>query len=226
MQFHSAALRRQVTYTAILPDNQQGPAPVVMMLHGFSDDHTAWINFSNLVRHARQYPFIIVLPDGGISFYLNAHPAMMYEDFLIQDLYTHVNATLQAKPGPWAIGGLSMGGYGALRLGARYPGRFASVWAHSSAFFRLEEMPGLPMEPADADIYAMTAALGAGQVRPVISFDCGTEDFLIEHNRRMHAHLEEVGVAHRYFEHPGAHTWEYWDEHVREALRQHAEVLL
>jgi putative tributyrin esterase len=226
MKFHSESLHRHVSYSVILPEKQSGPAPVLMMLHGYSDDHTAWINMSNLVRHAREYPFIIVLPDGGISFYLNANGAMMYEDFLMQDLYSHVTATFQTRQGRWAIGGLSMGGYGSLRLACKYPERFASVWAHSSAFFRLEEMPWLPEEQADADIYAITAGLASSQMRPVISFDCGTEDFLIEQNRRMHAHLEQAGVAHRYLEHPGAHTWDYWDLHVREALRQHAEVLL
>ncbi|HWI66503.1 MAG TPA: alpha/beta hydrolase-fold protein, partial [Symbiobacteriaceae bacterium] len=144
LQFHSPSLHKHVTYTAILPEKQNGPAPVLLQLHGYSDDHSAWVTFSNLIRHAREYPFVILLPDGGISFYLNANPGMMYEDFLIKDLYDHVNATFQVRPGPWAIGGLSMGGYGALRLGAKYPERFASVWAHSGAYFTQSEMPFQP----------------------------------------------------------------------------------
>lgn len=226
LQFHSPSLRRHVTYSAILPENQTGPAPVVLQLHGFSDDHTAWLNFSNLVRWAKEHPFIIILPDGGISFYLNANPAMMYEDFLMQDLYEHVTATFHVRPGPWAVGGLSMGGYGALRLACKYPDRFASVWAHSGAYFGPEELPLSAADPADADIYALVAALAARPVPPVITFDCGTADMLIGQNRQMHAHMERLGVAHTYREFPGGHTWEYWDLHVREALQQHAAVLL
>jgi S-formylglutathione hydrolase FrmB len=229
LQFESEALRRHVTYTAILPAQQAGPAPVLMQLHGFSDDHTAWVNFSNLIAHAKRYPFIIVLPDGGTSFYLNMNPLARYEDFLMQDLYAHVNATFRVKPGPWAIGGLSMGGYGALRLALKYPERFASVWAHSSAFLApdlLEAFCGAPLGAEDADVYQVAAEFARREcVRPVISFDCGTEDQLLEANRAMDRHLDGLGVAHRYSEHPGGHTWAYWDEHVQAALRQHADVL-
>jgi len=225
LQFHSPSLHRHVSYSVILPEGQKGPAPVLMQLHGYSDDHTAWLHFSNLIRHARPYPFIIVLPDGGTSYYLNLNEANRYEDFLMQDIYDHVSATFQVRPGPWAIGGLSMGGFGAMRLGLRYPDRFASVWGHSSALLDRDELLmrlGVDQEP---DIYAIAAGAAQRPNGPVISFDCGTEDFLIEHNRRFHAHLEALGVAHTYREHPGAHTWEYWDEHVKAALAQHAAVL-
>lgn len=226
MNFFSPALQRQVTYSAILPDKQTGPAPVLMQLHGYTDDHTAWLTYSNLVRHAREYPFIIILPDGGISFYMNCNPAMMYEDFLMQDLYSHVTATFQTQPGPWAVGGLSMGGFGSLRLAAKYPERFASVYCHSSAFWTPEQMRFLPQNPEDADLYRIVSELAQRPVKPVISFDCGVDDFLIQENRKMHAHMDGLGLAHEYREFPGAHTWVYWDEHVQEALRQHARVLV
>jgi S-formylglutathione hydrolase FrmB len=229
LKFYSEALRRHVTYTAILPAQPAGPAPVLLQLHGFSDDHTAWAACSNLIRHAESYPFLIVLPDGGTSFYLNLNPLAHYEDFLMQDLWGHVNATFRVRPGPWAVGGLSMGGYGALRLGMKYPERFASVWAHSSAFLppdMLSAFCGVPFDVADADIYGLAAEFARRDgARPVISFDCGTEDHLLEANRSMHQHLDALGVVHGYSEHPGAHTWDYWDEHVQSALRQHASIL-
>jgi putative tributyrin esterase len=232
MQFFSPALGRQVSYTAILPEAQQGPAPVLLQLHGLSDDHTAWVKFSNLVRHARPYPFIIVLPDGSTSFYADMHPHMRYESFLMEDLWRHVSRTFQVRPGPWAIGGLSMGGFGTIRLAAKYPDRFASAWSHSGFFgprgWQVEKgwADAATPDPDDLDVFALTRRLAAsGAPRPVITLDCGTEDRLIGHNRALHTHLDELGVAHTYREHPGAHTWEYWDEHVREALEQHARVL-
>jgi putative tributyrin esterase len=226
VQFHSQALRRQVTYTVILPERQQGPAPVLMQLHGYSDDHTAWVTYSNLVRHAKPYPFIIVLPDGGVSFYANIHHTARYEEFLMEDLWAHVGGTFQVKPGPWAIGGLSMGGLGALRLALKYPGRFASAWAHSGFYPLPEEMPPGLDEPAEIDVGALAEQLVATPpaARPVISFDCGTEDALLPMNRRLHASLERLGIAHEYAEYPGAHTWDYWDQHVQTALQQHARV--
>jgi len=226
MQFKSEALRRHVSYSVILPETGPGPYPVLMQLHGFSDDHTAWLNFSNLVRHAKEYPFIIVLPDGGTSFYLDLDPMQQYETFLMEDIYRHVNATFQVRPGPWAIGGLSMGGFGALRLGLKYPERFASIWAHSSAAYSKEELPPfVVLNREEGCLYGVAERYAAQPLKRTVTFDCGTEDFLINQNRNFHAHLDKLGVAHRYAEHDGAHTWEYWDLHVREALAQHMEVV-
>lgn len=129
-----------------------------------------------------------------------------------------------------AIGGLSMGGYGALRLGLKYPDRFASIWAHSAGLRLLDEhfLERLD-DPDDAsvDVQAerLKARLDAGERGPAISFDCGTEDELLDRNRDLHRHLEAIGLEHHYAEYPGGHTWDYWDEHVQEALAQHAKAL-
>ncbi|MGN6361219.1 MAG: alpha/beta hydrolase, partial [Thermomicrobiales bacterium] len=61
--------------------------------------------------------------------------------------------------------------------------------------------------------------------RPRLAFDCGTADPLLAENRAFHRHLGRIGYPHHYAEHPGGHTWAYWDEHVRDALRQHLDVL-
>lgn len=226
MQFYSAALQRHVTYSVILPDKQAGPAPVLLQLHGYSDDHTAWVKFSNLVRHAKPHPFLIVMPDGATSFYNNLNPLMRYEDFLMDDLWQHVQNTFQIRSGPWALGGLSMGGFGSMRLAAKYPDRFASVWAHSGYYPALDELhPGLAAAP-DMDVYALMERLAGASTQPVITLDCGTEDRLLPQNRRLHDHLERLGVAHTYLEFPGDHDWDYWDLHVQKALEQHARVMV
>jgi enterochelin esterase-like enzyme len=83
--------------------------------------------------------------------------------------------------------------------------------------------PGLD-DPSELDVFAMAEGLATSNAKPVISFDCGTEDQLLPMNRRLHGHLEKLGLSHRYAEHPGGHTWAYWDQHVQEALKPHAEV--
>lgn len=239
MQFFSQSLGRHVTYTVILPDPATagpGPYPVLYQLHGRSDDHTAWVRYSNLVRHVAGLPFIVALPDGGVSFWLNCGPTQRYEDFMIHDLSEHLAQAFHVRPGKAAIGGLSMGGFGALRLGLKYSERFASVWGHSSAVWdtgELKQMSNLidelRTEFSETDVYGLAAQVAkerdGGAEFPIITFDCGTEDFLIEQNRRFHRHLDELGIPHTYKEHPGAHTWEYWDEHVKEALLQHKRAL-
>lgn len=225
VQFTSSALNRQVSYSVLVPEGRGGPYPVLLQLHGYFGGHTDWIQNARLSRYIKEYPFLVVLPSGENSYYLNLHPAMRMEDFLMQDLYRHVSNTFNVRSGPWAIGGLSMGGYGAVRLGLKYPDRFASVWAHSGVFPTQGEMPIPVPDWPDADLYARTERLATGTRLPSIGFDCGTEDTFLPHNRRFHAHLERLGIAHSYAEHPGGHSWDYWDAHVSAALRQHAEAL-
>jgi len=229
VQFLSPALGKQVEYTVLLPDVGEGPFPVLLQLHGLSDTHRSWVQRSNIVRHVERLPMIVVFPDGGTSGYVNwPSPERLgkqnYEDLLVKDIPTHLARHFQVRPGRWAIGGLSMGGYGSMRLGLKYPEQFGSIWAHSAAF-RLGERIDDPfvLDRADLDVFALAEKLVDGSATPLISFDCGVDDVpLIEHNRELHAHLNSLGLAHHYAEHPGAHTWEYWDTHVQEAIAQHA----
>ncbi|HQY31290.1 MAG TPA: alpha/beta hydrolase-fold protein, partial [Thermomicrobiales bacterium] len=152
-----------------------------------------------------------------------------FETLITQDIPNHIRRHFWVTSGPWGIGGLSMGGYGAMRIGLKYPEQFASIWAHSSAFVISERLDPDLVDPAvigDADVlhHAEHLIQNRGHV-PTISFDCGVDDELIEDNRRVHAQLEKIGLPHTYAEHPGDHTWEYWDIHVQSALMQHVEVL-
>lgn len=230
IQFRSDALGRHATYSVILPEAACGPGPfpVLYQLHGASDDHTAWLRYANLVRHCAGLPLIVVLPDGALSFWMNRGPRERYEDFVVEDLWAHVARTFPVRPGPAAIGGLSMGGFGAVYLGLRHPERFASIWAHSGAFRGAADRIAAGWPEADAreaDVEALAERAAAARPLPALSFDCGLEDGLLAGNRALHEALRVHAVAHGYREHPGAHTWDYWDRHVAEALDQHARVL-
>jgi S-formylglutathione hydrolase FrmB len=201
---------------------------VLLQLHGYFDTHTAWLYKSNLLLHIERLPFVVVLPGGGNYFWCNYGPRAQFETFLMDDLWNHVQRTYQVRQGArWAIGGLSMGGYGALRLGLKYPERFFSVFAHSSvipaAGDRLDiDANQSPEIQGDLDCFALASQLASAQL-PRFSFDCGVDDELIGHNRRFHQHLETLHLPHHYTENPGAHTWDYWNKHVQTALRQHLE---
>jgi S-formylglutathione hydrolase FrmB len=231
IRFHSEALGKWTRYNVILPDKGDGPFPVLLQLHGLSDDEESWIERSNLVRHVADLPLVVVLPDGGTSGYVNWKSAERlhkhrYEDLLIRDIPAHLARHFNVGDGPWAIGGLSMGGYGAMRLGLKHPDRFASIYAHSSAFHIHRAFdPSLAEDPEDGDVFRHAEAVAARENRPVISFDCGTEDELLEYNRQFHEHLQSLNIDHYYAEFGGGHDWDYWDRHVREALVQHARVL-
>lgn len=231
VQFMSKSLWRLATYTVLLPDEpttHSGPYPVLYQLHGGNEDHTAWLHQSSLGRYTRGLPLIVVLPDGGQSRWANdGQPFSHYEDFLMEDLADHIVKTFHATTNNWAIGGNSMGGFGAVRLGLKYPHRFSSVWAHSGIYPTADNLPEhwyWSGKAEDLDCYTL-AAQSDPSTMPRLSFDCGIDDHLLDSNRRFHAYLEERAIPHTYQEHSGGHDWRYWDAHMQEALRQHADVL-
>ena len=232
VNFFSDAIGKYTTYNAIVPEGGQGPFPVLIQLHGLTDDCNSWIQRSNIMRHAADYPFVIVFPDGGTHCYMNWKSTgrlgkANYEDLIITDISAHLKRHFNVTDGPWAIGGLSMGGYGSLRLGLKYPDRFASIWAHSSKTdWKNSDLDySMVADPGAVDLVALAERANARDDKPVLSLDCGVDDYLIEENRAFHAALDAMGYEHHYAEHPGAHEWDYWDLHVQDALEQHARVL-
>jgi putative tributyrin esterase len=210
VECHSAALERAVTYTALVPDRGGPPFAVLYQLHGASDDHRAWLYKSNLLRVVEGLPLVVVMPSGENSYWVDA-----WEKLVVDDLAAHVARTFRVRDGRAAIGGLSMGGYGAIRLGLKYPDRYASIFAHSSR---------LRASGDDYDVEVIAARVDRATL-PQLAFDCGVDDHLIGDSRRFHARLDALGVPHHYAEHAGAHTWDYWDRHVVDAIAHHARVL-
>lgn len=231
IEFYSQAMGQHVTYSLFLPDVGEGPFPVLFQLHGLTDSHATWINHSNIARHAYGLPLAIAFSDGGTGAYLNwsGHDRIgkrLYEDLIVTDITNHLKLHFNVTDGPWAIGGLSMGGYGSMRLGLKHPDMFASIWSHSSkfewdGFIESGQFP----DTDDLDVRYHARALLNADRKPVISFDCGTEDQLLDESRRFDHFLTEIGIEHTYNEHPGGHEWDYWDTHVQTALEQHARVL-
>jgi enterochelin esterase-like enzyme len=112
-----------------------------------------------------------------------------------------------------------MGGYGALRLGAKHPLRFRALSAHSSAtaLEQLKDVTGEAILPSEPDTVLEWMLTNKAKLPP-FRFDCGSDDFLISHNRELHRRLNEAGVAHQYEEFSGGHDWLYWREHIKESL--------
>jgi putative tributyrin esterase len=226
--------------TVIVPEGSVGtpPFPVCYLLHGLSDDHTSWTRQTSLERHVAGLPLIVVMPDGGRGFYCDAVDGPAYERHLLDDVIGFVDRTFHTMPERQGrvIGGLSMGGYGAIKLALKYPQLFCSAVSHSAALDvqRRLERPEVAAEmrrifgPAPGggpnDPYALAATIDR-TLLPALRLDCGLEDGLLEENRAFHRHLEQLGIPHEYAECPGAHTWEYWDCHIQEALAFHQRVL-
>ncbi len=240
LHYFSQALAKQVGATVILPEDNGGPYPVFYLLHGLSDDHAHWTRKSSVERHADGLPLIIVMPDGGRGFYTDAREGFAYESAIVDDLIPFIDHTFRsdARREGRVIGGLSMGGYGALKLALAHPDLFCSAVSHSGALAaghvdikgeddwskERARIFGPQPEGGPDDIFSLAERIDRALL-PALRLDCGLDDGLLPINRAFHAHLEALGISHEYAEFPGGHTWEYWDCHIRDALAFQTRVL-
>jgi S-formylglutathione hydrolase FrmB len=238
--FFSKVLEKCVQMNVILPDSGMAPFPVFYLLHGLSDDYSIWHRRTSIERYVAELPLIVVMPDGYRGFYTDNEVGPAFGRYMIEDVIGFVQRAFPARRdrAGRCIGGLSMGGYGALRLALAHPDKFVSATSHSgacncgrgdprAAFYpEFQRIFGPRPKGSAHDLYALVSKLKRqGKRIPRLRLDCGTDDFLIEHNRGFHAHLNKLRVPHEYAEFPGSHTWEYWDVHIREALAFHSRAL-
>lgn len=242
----SKMMGREMPYRVILPVgylDAKGTSPrypVVYLLHGLTGHYINWIDKTELVAYASNHKFIIVTPEGDNGWYSDSVSVATdkYESYIVKELIPEIDAKYRtlADRDHRIIGGLSMGGYGALKFGLKYPEMFSFVGSFSGALaatgFTEKNSGGIGKgidaimgaegseERKSNDIFKMIRELTPERLKalPYIYQSCGTEDFLIQNNREYLALLNEKKVPHEYREHPGGHTWPFWDEQVREFL--------
>lgn len=239
--YFSPALGRQTAANILLPEVGTAPYPVMYLLHGLSDDYTMWSRRSNIERHVANTPLIVVMPDGGRGFYTDAAEGQQFLTAIAEELVDRIDRTFPTEAGREhrCVTGLSMGGYGALKFALAYPDRFASAVSMSGAVGWGHSAMGRDGEPLSEewkrllgpnhiggpnDLYSLVQSVDPALL-PKMRIDCGVDDFLIDDNRKFHAHLDAVNISHEYTEYDGAHTWDYWDEHVQDAIAFHKKVL-
>lgn len=250
-QIQSASLGRTVSYNLILPrgyaekENSEKRYPVLYLLHGLTGHYENWAERTTLEEYSKDYELIIVMPEGSNGWYTNAEnvPADKYEDFMIRDLVPAIEKDFRARTDREGriIAGLSMGGYGALKFGFKYPDRFALAGSFSGALnvarFDLNTYRGGWKALTDSvkavygdmgsrtrlenDLFRMIEDLPADKAGslPFVYLDCGTEDGLISDNRNFAAKLLEKKVPHEFRQLPGGHNWAYWDKQIVEFLQ-------
>lgn len=239
----SAALGRSMHYRVLLPSNYDASLqryPVLYLLHGLGGNYTDWSTRSNVAEYSRMLPLIIVMPDGETGWYTNAADgSARFEDYILTDLQADVVKkfrTINSRYGR-AIAGLSMGGYGAMKMALKRPAAFSVAASFSGAFNatrqgELERLigwaeadrltkifgPAGSKTRAENDVFTLAAALKPAGA-PYIYVDCGIADnSLIAANRELVAAIHKTGAAYEYHEVAGAHTWDYWDRRIREFL--------
>ena len=229
------SLQKMTSVMALIPEKMEGPFPVLYLLHGLSDDHTAWTRRTSIERYVGGLPLIVVMPNGERSWYSDSksNPSAAFETFITQDLTGFVDATFHTIPKREgrAIAGLSMGGYGAFKLALKHPDLFCAAASFSGALDmqgRIETQPPWQQEyklifggnvgGTQDDVLALLEQADRSAM-PALWMCCGDQDFLVGDNRRAHKYMESLGIPHHYREDAGcAHSWDYWDRVVQDAL--------
>ena len=236
-RLHSKELRKEVEVNVVYPTGSGAPDKLVYLLHGLSGDASDWCRRTSVERYACDRNLAVIMPDGGRGFYTDAVRGARYWSYVAEELPEQMHGIFKlpkSRKDTFAAG-LSMGGYGALKLGLRLPERFAAVGAMSSAAdierrlrapdteaWRTEMRQvfgGASRIAADGnDLFALAdAAVKSGKKLPKIISFCGTEDRLLRDSRRFAAHLAELNYPGFYaYERPGAHNWAFWDTHIVE----------
>ena len=254
VQFHSPLVRKTLPYNVALPPDYRVSRntryPVLYLLHGLTGHYSDWLTRTNVADYASKYRIIVVMPEGNDGWYTDSAtvPSEKYESYFIRELIPDVQKryrTIESRYGR-GVAGLSMGGYGALKFGLKYPATFAFAGSMSgtlgAASWTEEDLKDLksirdslvgvfgPMgsetrKANDIHQLARNATVARISSLPYFYLDCGTEDVLANDNARFAALLHEKKIAHEYRQLPGNHNWQYWDQQVREVLKIAAEKL-
>ena len=244
LSYKSDVLGVSVGVNVILPEGvKRGNVEsykTLYLLHGLTDDHTAWMRMTSIERYAQERGIAVVMPSVGRNWYTDTVCGRKYFTFITDELPRVCRSYFRGmsdKREDNFIAGLSMGGYGAAKAALTYPeryGGFASLSGSVDLAFRdrsryakefamifgteggnTSALAGTANDPFHlAALYASEHSATAQKM----FIWCGTEDTLIESNRKFHIHLTALGIEHKYAESEGDHSWKWWDMHIEKAI--------
>jgi S-formylglutathione hydrolase FrmB len=228
----------------ILPDpGAMGDRPVrqrkvLYLLHGLSDDASAWQRYSSIETYANAYGLVVVMPSVGRSFYIDQPNGQQYFKYITEELPQYLSDVFDLRPKreDTLIAGLSMGGYGAMKTAFHFPGRFCAAASFSGVlsldilkldpdltrkqefillFGDLDKLYGSPHDPM---VWFQQAAKDPTRL-PQLFISCGRQDDLYPLNKMAVAFLNTLGIPVDYYEEDARHDWLFWDPQIRRFLK-------
>ncbi|MGI6173269.1 MAG: alpha/beta hydrolase [Christensenellales bacterium] len=220
---------------------RDGRHPVLWLLHGMSDNHTIWQRRTSIERYAAPLGLAVVMPNAHLSAYSNMAHGGRYYDYIAEELPKTMRDffPLSDRREDNFIAGLSMGGAGCMKIGLSKPENYAAIGCLSAGAFNHkptdkdlppERVARFQMLYGDRDLQGTEEdvlgnaekILAEGKPCPRIYHACGTEDFLLERaheTRDFFEGIEGNPFDYTYDEGPGAHTWDFWDDHIQTFLK-------
>jgi S-formylglutathione hydrolase FrmB len=244
--FSSEVLELGTSMTVLLPESSAAqisvtgtagtaPPPVLYLLHGLTDDDSAWTRYTSIERYAAERGLAVVMPQVHRSFYADEAYGGKFWTFLAEELPQVVQRffRVSTRRADTFVAGLSMGGYGAFKWALREPGRFAAAASLSgaldAAYIQEYDMrphmreltarvfAGRTLAGGDEDLLHLVATANPATL-PRLMLRCGTADHLLAQNERFAAACAKHGVPLDAGFGPGAHEWGYWDAEIRTVL--------
>jgi putative tributyrin esterase len=210
--------------------------PTLYLLHGLSDDETIWQRRTSIERYVAEMGLAVVMPAVGRSFYTNMANGYDYWTYVTQELPEIARSffPLSEKREDNFVAGLSMGGYGALKMALGCPDKFAAGASLSGAVDMASVTPndGFPLSEilniygdiktiknSENDLFYLAKKVSESDgPKPKLFQCCGTEDMLHDSNIKFRDYAKTLSLNYTFEEGPGTHEWGYWDTNIQRVL--------
>jgi S-formylglutathione hydrolase FrmB len=236
----SRLLGRKLAEIGVVPSGR-GRRPLLVLLHGRHDPSLAWLVpstsgpesvlsdalFAGLARLGGRAPVVVLLNGGGHSYYHDRADGR-WASMILEEAIPDATRRFRTIPGRIAVGGISMGGYGALHLAALRPHEFCAAGGHSAALWQAsgDSAPGAFDDAADFVRNDVFAAARRGRFAGLpVWMDGGSSDPFRTSDAAFVALLRSRHVRVDYHVWPGGHTSSYWNAHMASYLAFYASEL-
>lgn len=251
VNFYSSVLGMSVTMDVILPqrigskNNMEGNIGLgkyktLYLLHGMNNDHTAWQRNTSIERYVRELGIAVVMPTTHLGWYTDTAYGLKYWTFISKELLEICRdffPNMSDKREDTFAAGLSMGGYGAFKLGLRANETFGAVASLSGVLdmVRLKDVQQVTenntywegifgsfdkVEGSENDLIFLAEKLKhSGNELPKLYACCGQEDFLYQSNIEAVNIFKNLGYDITFEESHGSHEWNYWDNMIQKVLQ-------
>ncbi len=232
------------TWISVVTPNSinNSPKKVVYLLHGMYGDNESWIDNTPLQSYADEYGIIFIMPEAHNSFYNDTAYGKHYYQYIAYELPELSKSifNISHKPKDTSIMGLSMGGYGALKIALNNPSNYSLCCSFSGATFTKEALTSTIMHedehkhklfksifgesvniPDVADIFKLAINSSKNESKPIIYQTCGTEDFLIEYNHAYRDLMNTLDFDYTYEQWAGEHVWDFWAVSLKKTLEKY-----